>query len=493
MNKENIKRILIAYRNRHHIALEDEILEAFAAYLAEKTSARPIPHFDEVLGEAAAGELFFKILNDLWRIQEDRKKNFEYLSKLIESVLLKIDLGEDFVKVKDFVQKFFKEIDSNKIFRFGDQRKLNRCSNQEELFSFLNGLQERVNHYNFNGIYEVFEKDLSKCILKIHSKYCLQSLNRAIEGSQEPVKFIHFYESPFSNLSKQSEDFRGKPRASEYLKAYNSSDDEEELRRVNFDKTSHGIGSGIYGVAQLSEEMIDEQVEERESQFCIIELKSPLCLIGEETDKYTEISKGLQWIANRVKDKQIENRSRGNKVTRVEAFNSILKEKEEELRSYAAIINSFSGVKPKKLLDEEMYAHLCATMLDFLREASSKEDKENKANRDEIVPMPINYLVKRLGFKGVVSWQNDVFNRGLIVMDFEEDPLLSNFAKIEVKSIGKKEISSAASKNKKEILTSNEPLPKNIAMGGSGFFSKRKDRLSSSNPIPSLSLIEHAL
>ena len=94
MNKENIKRILIAYRNRHHIALEDEILEAFAAYLAEKTSARPIPHFDEVLGEAAAGELFFKILNDLWRIQEDRKKNFEYLSKLIESVLLKIDLGE---------------------------------------------------------------------------------------------------------------------------------------------------------------------------------------------------------------------------------------------------------------------------------------------------------------------------------------------------------------------------------------------------------------
>ncbi len=452
----NIKNILFFYTKKYGLDIDDGMIDAFAEYLGEATHTRPIPDFKDVIASKKIDVVFKALLEKLHAARKSLQEKYILLNQITAETLIHLTT-EGFEKAKSFLQKNSEFL---ALIGFQDLTKLNRCMNPEELRDYLDNIKERILSINYNNIFDITaQNDLTRCALEIHSEICKQSL----EPNNGPAKFIHFYEQ----LTSASKDFRGNPRASEYLYAYDSED--ESAARIDFNKTSHGIGSGIYGVANLSAEIIKEQVEKRHSQFCIIETKFPLRLSQEEADKYTEISKALQEIGNLVKAEQTQAWLKVIKLSRKEALDLIVEKNKTRLMEFAITINSFESIKSKELTNEEIYTILYSSMKRFLEEARSN------GNAESIVPMPINFLVGMLGFTGVVGQSNDRFNRGLIAMDFSDNSELQHLAIIPVKSLDQDEHSSPNAEESEDELTSDTPFPTKISIGGPNlFFTKQQ-------------------
>jgi hypothetical protein len=253
---------------------------------------------------------------------------------------------------------------------------------------------------------------LAKASLQLHSKRCVEEMAQ----THGPVHMIHFYESAASNHEPHRP---CSSRAAEYLDTFDSDEEAEIDRAFSFDKTSHGLGSGVYGLGALTDEQIDEQLS-RESNFKIFEIQFPLRLIDlhgrDESDLFTEVSKNLQRTCDcitllrhqskREKAQYMPNASREDVV---DIFFS-LPEHLENLHEQARILCQFQNIMTS--LDE---------MKDILLNAVQEFFSHADAKKSFIVPMPINYVLKKLGFTGVVSARNDRFNRGLVAIELDVD------------------------------------------------------------------------
>ncbi|MDF1826739.1 MAG: hypothetical protein P1U39_00445 [Legionellaceae bacterium] len=250
---------------------------------------------------------------------------------------------------------------------------------------------------------------LTKVSLELHSKQCVAELKQ----ESGPAHMIHFYEHVISTNQGY---LTGVPRAAEYLDTYDS-DDEAELSS-SFNKTSHGLGSGVYGLASLDNVQIARQLNDQ-SHFKIIEIEYPLRLVdhalANESEQYTEISKSMQRLCDKLKHQRhqfkhqksvfMPNASRADVV---EAFFS-MPEQQTRLQQWAKILCGFKNIT---VAQKHMQELISEALQEFFMDASNKEC--------DIVPMPINYLIKKLGFTGVVSLLNDRFNRGLIAIEQQD-------------------------------------------------------------------------
>lgn len=262
----------------------------------------------------------------------------------------------------------------------------------------------------FNPDSEIY-KQLTKISLQLLSEQCVDDINQ----ETGPVRIIHFYENKLFTHQRHTP---CSPRASEYLDTYDS--DEELDAAFSFDKTSHGLGSGIYGLGVLSQEAIDEQIEVRKSHFKIFTIQFPLRLIDNdarhESDQLTEISKNLQRTCDQITNMQIQGKQNatGNQphITR-DAVVDVFYTEQTNNDNLDNLVNTLCNFQNITCSPDQMRAILLESIHEFFCDADLKKGR--------IVPMPINYLLKKLGFTGIVSSINDKFNRGLVAIEPEEN------------------------------------------------------------------------
>jgi hypothetical protein len=252
--------------------------------------------------------------------------------------------------------------------------------------------------------------NLTKISLELHSKKYL------IEAStpNSYVHIIHFYNS--SHDGERSP----KARASEFLDSFNSDNEADES--ISFDRTNHGLGSGVYGIGKLNEEMINERIR-RKSNFKIFKIDRPLRLIDDkESEQLTEISKYLQRVGDELK--ALRFRSKNN----MSLFSPIVS-REQDVRNYftselkkenliqsALILRNFANIKIYNFSLDDVQELLIKSMIEWFNDA-----KTNTTSNHKMVAMPINYVMKNLNFTGIISTINDSFNRGLIALKFTSD------------------------------------------------------------------------
>jgi hypothetical protein len=253
---------------------------------------------------------------------------------------------------------------------------------------------------------------LTRISLQLHSKRCVDEMSQ----TDGPVHMIHFYENAASAHELHNP---CSSRAAEYLDTFDSDAEAEIDRAFSFNKTSHGLGSGVYGLGALTDEQIDEQLS-RESNFKIFEIQFPLRLIdlhgSDESDLFTEMSKNLQRTCDcitllrhqskREKAQYMRNASREDIVDIFFSTPENIKNLQEQARLLCQFQNIMTSL-------EEMQNILLDAVQEFFSHADSK--------KSSIVPMPINYVLKKLGFTGVVSARNDRFNRGLVAIELDVD------------------------------------------------------------------------
>lgn len=153
-----------------------------------------------------------------------------------------------------------------------------------------------------------------------------------------------------------------------------------------------------------------------QSNFKIFEIQRPLRLIDhastQESDEYTEISKRMQTICNAIKDERYISKSNSNtNSSRSDVVNAFFDVRENTANVYT-LAKRFCTFKNIETPVHRVYFLL----LEAIKEFSIHADR--KINY--IVPIPINYLLKKLDFTGVSSSTNDRFNRGLVAIELED-------------------------------------------------------------------------
>lgn len=314
-------------------------------------------------------------------------------------------------------------------------------------------------------------KNLAKASLRLYSA-------RYIEEAQKDcgaVHIIHFYEG--KNKTFSTEDRTQplcSPRSSEFLDCYDS-DDNDRSRSITFDKTSHGLGSGVYGLGSLTEDQICEAIDERQDDFKIFKIENPLRLVSDtggetdtpstfselsldisessidvqeappsspglysfqplesyrkrsassfsdlstteiyscdrlsESDQLTQLSKYLQRVGDSVKNQRLSATKGSTRAADMGDFfsNPI---HYQRLFTYAQILCDFDALKKRSLSVTDAYDLLLCSMKEWFSDAHPQTA--------QLVPMPINYVIKKLGYTGIISSRNDTFNRGLIDME----------------------------------------------------------------------------
>jgi hypothetical protein len=217
---------------------------------------------------------------------------------------------------------------------------------------------------------------------------------RELESQSKPAHFTHFH--PLDS----------EPRSSEYLSTYDSGDEGTD---ASFVKTNHGIGSAVYGLSNMTKGgNIQHQIDQA-SHFQFVEVSNPLYMDTTQSEAYTEVSKWMQRTADAIRNKQRELQSEtpGTKVTRNEAFDAYLKmggvqsEFEENSTKLASITNlGIDEGAAEKVLK--------VSIADFMESA--------RHTKSLLVEMPINFVIQRYDFTGVISENNDTFSRGLIAL-----------------------------------------------------------------------------
>lgn len=247
--------------------------------------------------------------------------------------------------------------------------------------------------------------------LSIHSKKCTLERDSAV-GS---LSIIHFY---------GREQTIAMPHSGEHLNGFDSGDERDES--ISFDKTNHGLGSGVYGLAEMSAEEIADAVSKKRC-YKIFDIRNPLRLddSGEikESDALTVLSKELQRICDEIKSSYytrlrslhlnltgIRTKKESAELRR-QAVIEFFREpsNEDKLHEQADILLAFREIKRKLLSHEDMYHILLTSTTEFFVGANRFEGS--------LIVMPINYVIKKLEFNGISSRFNDRFNRGLIAFE----------------------------------------------------------------------------
>ncbi len=257
---------------------------------------------------------------------------------------------------------------------------------------------------------EIIEQ-LIRLSLKIHAEKCTSDR----DASAGVIRMINFYGREAKNAE---------PHFSEYLSVFDSDDEKDEA--VSFNKTNHGLGSGLYGLAYMSSQAIEDAIEKRRC-YKIFEIRNPLRLHdsegSHESNALTELSKYLQVACDEIKStyyKTLDASHLNLSGKRTKKESAHLREKavidffhdtpnELQLREHAKILFEFKNVKKIGLKCSEIEHILLASTIDFFVGASPFNGI--------LTVMPINYVIKKLGFTGISSEYNDSFNRGLIAFE----------------------------------------------------------------------------
>jgi hypothetical protein len=409
ITKEEIMQLLMKSRDELKSTLNNEVLNKLADEIMVHNNIRPLPSIDYIKKSPE----FESFLQTVFQNLQMKQEKFESLSNLpaikTQEQLSKEQLSNLQTKINTF------------IFRSASNR-LFREDNHQGLQDLIKTTLEGMSLLNTSLLSAKDLSDLTKISLELYSK----RYEDEMKDDDSSVHIIHFYESPESNQGSDS--YIAQPRAAEYLQPYDS--DNEQDDKLSFDKTSHGLGSGIYGVGKLTTEQINEQLD-RKSQYQIVEISKPLRLNDDnpdmdnsESNLWTALSKDLQHICDEVKNKQQQSRKPTGKISRDDALTEVIKEREKLLKQRATELSQFKSIK---LSSEATFQYIIDSLKEFLQDSK----KSNAAS--EVVAMPINYLISKLGFTGVVSKTNDLFNRGLIATQLEGS--YHNWRKIPVKNL----------------------------------------------------------
>lgn len=414
----------------NHLRVEHPqgMIQQLSEEILQKTATRPLPDYALLQASTEARKVFQAMIAQHHVMITTQEARLSALTKQIglELYLLKKTPQRNTGCIHALHQRFC----DLKLVLFGDSSAL-REQTGISFSEFNHDLKFKYSHDNIDIFtrafawllsrckYNLYEKKhhpsrtlfsrLTKVSLELHSKQCVAELKQ----ESGPAHMIHFYEHVVSTNQGY---LTGVPRAAEYLDTYDS-DDEAELSS-SFNKTSHGLGSGVYGLASLDNAQIERELN-HQSHFKIIEIEYPLRLVDhartKESDQYTEISKGMQRLCDELKKQRhqfkhqksvfMPNASRADVV---EAFFS-MPEQQTRLHQWAKILCGFKNITVEQELMQEL---IFEALQEFFTDANSKQC--------DIVPMPINYLIKKLGFTGVVSMFNDRFNRGLIAIEQQD-------------------------------------------------------------------------
>lgn len=359
------------------------------------SKTKPLPSLESAQNSLKFKKIFISLLQTLQKNQKRLSDIANYLANFPDKIT---------EKELEYIQKLVN------IFSFNMRSKnLFKDHNEEKLKDFIKSTlitissQEEIRLLPTNNL-----SKLTKISLLLHS----QQYAREIADENSSVHIIHFYEN-----EKGKDNYLGKPRAAEYLQPYDSDSEEDDM--LSFDKTSHALGSGIYGVGKLTSDEIDKQIS-RNSCYQIVEIKKPLRLFDQlknsngvgEAELWTELSKYLQKICDEIKIKQQKSRAK-KKISREQALALVTEANKSLLEEKAMILSQFKAIS----LPQEVIIELIIYSLQEFFIASKAK------NSNFLVAMPINYLIGNLGFTGVVSDANDKFSRGLILTNVEESCL----------------------------------------------------------------------
>lgn len=442
--------------------------DELASIVLEETQKRPLPDVALVEGSADMKHYFKDIFKSVGEMTAKQRLRYDKDQEILEEIAQLAEYNAE------TVSQFNKKALEMGFLVYSDGRKLKqylaagsyddamqllkqKCSirlDPEEVL-FRNALIQKGN-------------ELAKLSLSLH----VEQFKKEMLESSGPVHIIHFYEG-----TKNDEiSYLGSPRESEYLFSYDSSDEDDDS--LSFDQTSHGIGSGVYGIGSLTDPMIENQIDKRRDNFEIVEITRPLRLYDKpvydtladdpgESEQLTSLSKSLQRYADEIKGLQASRR-KIQKLTREDAFTQVTSSGRfpDWLKEVAGELSNFTDIKGK-YSEEQIETIVLNSLKKFLG--------ESKKSSASIVAMPINYVLKELGYNGVASMARDNFSKGHIAIDEELSSHGKILQKIPVKSYG--------FKARQDPMT--HPLPK-VKAGDMGAFKRsleslvKSDRTSSS-------------
>ncbi len=459
-----------------NLSFDDTLFEKMASIFLKNQDKRPLPNVERLQESTKFADLLTAILQ---KVSDKRTQlKLASLNFNLEELLENYYTSPKDTRDNSIVQRIAVLSDV-----FSSSIKAQLCSFETDntiLAERVKKIDERIQPVDailektFRSAIESHQKELMRIALTLHSEqYRIDDKNK--EG---PVHIIHFYP-----------DF---PRASEYLHAYNSDDEDDDA--IEFDQTSHGLGAAVYGRGNLTEKEIEVQVNDLQ-YYEIVTLEKPLHLDDDsenESNELTALSKHLQLITDTAKTLQVQ--SRKNKIERSEALQQALltvdtsenlsentKTFAEILKKKAIQLQQFHALKNSSLTSETLYDLLLKSLTNFLEDSrkSHKMGKGRYLKTTDLVPMPINYVIEELGFDGIVSKFNDSFQRGLVAMDhnFLSKPVINPGKETALKlnhnqliRLIVKKISQAKKKSEElieDVFLTTTPLPL-IPKGGVG-------------------------
>jgi hypothetical protein len=192
------------------------------------------------------------------------------------------------------------------------------------------------------------------------------------------VDITHFHTGPIT--------------ASEYIKPHGS---EEISRNNDIDITNHGLGSGIYGFAEATEQLKSDALKDHGSTAYTIHMNKPLYLQDSAHGvQLTELSKSLQRVATRFRQERKSGDQISDWITTQPEMNS-LKSK------LVNVVQRAGG----DIVADEAPEHVKAALKAFFTEYDSGKP---------FVRQPINFLLGRFGYDGIYATDstNNAYNRG---------------------------------------------------------------------------------
>jgi hypothetical protein len=388
MNEEEIYLTLADVASTEGLSFSEGLLRGLAKsiHAATNESSRPLPDFATVISSEGFRGCFYEIL--------------EHAKSQLPDTQVKIDLlGEAKAQLSPEEDVDWRTIRRGLRFKVNDSAiwtHLMTAKSQsgltEKMSEVILKLESSQETYNIPPDILTFghKSNLTTQTLLAYGVISTQE----IQSESEPAHFTHFY--PYDS----------QPRSSEYLSTYDS---EDESMSASFVKTNHGIGSAVYGLSDLvSGGDIQHQIN-KASHFQFVEVSKPLYMDATQSEAYTEVSKWMQRTADAVRDKQRELRleTHGTKITRSAAFDAYLGMPGVQ-DAFAANSTKLASITNLGIDEEAAGQVLKDSIADFMESA--------RHTKGPLVEMPINFVIQRYDFTGVISQYNDTFSRGLIAL-----------------------------------------------------------------------------
>ena len=456
---------------RVDLTIEDPAMlsDKVAEKLIQASLNRPMPRMAELMASTQATDLFKDILIDYSpkltslrnSISDLENKIFPIQEKLADLCRRSYD-RDNYLTAKElqgsllairkltFVEKGHQFLNVTKLLYSKYTDGLSIDHSIEDYTQFIKALKHHLSYFELElNIKRDNSPNISHAhlilVISISLQLHSERYQREASAQSVPVNIIHFY----SSSNSQSERSSITPHASEYLEGFDS--DNQKHVGISFDKTAHGLGSGVYGLGKMSEELIKRVIEDK-SYFAIFEISNPLRLVDVstndaaeefvlcESDQLTEISKYLQHVGNDLRSDLITKKKQAlfpsvlhvetsqqdqNILHRIEVVDTYFANDKNRLTlsEHAASLNKFKNIASLGLLQTNMFELLKKSMVEWFVDA--------KPTRSRLLPMPINYVMQNLGYTGIISENNDKFNRGLIAL--KTDPTDLTVDKVAVK------------------------------------------------------------